>query len=626
MGVSNLPQTNKRRYTVKLNTLFNRILAAVLAVTLVFAVGNGVVQASPPSGTGGFAGIFAFPAYLGSPVIVANPGQTEQVVAFFLVVPTTRTIITQIRAIRVGGDAPNSCFSNLRLAVDLDGDGIYTPGVDQQQGAAVAAPNFDGLLGAVIGAANAPNSNAPLRISTVAEIYFLVADISPTCKGGTLILGVTPVVEDIPPTLITDTFTGVAFPLNMLVQFSIGGSLTGQGESLARDITVQAVPTMVGTQTAGPGQNKIIAVYGICDGGLSMVWVPISTVFATGYVGCIPTGTEDGFPTAVSQAIVKRVSGNLNRVKLQLWLDRNGSQAPDPGEEIGPAGGLLCDFSQGDCVFGTPGNLLIDSGPGDAAGTIFPPLGGLLDPAAGTCPAGNSVFGGAAYCGATLFLTAEPLENGTLQVQTTFVASDIPRLVLTPTSGFKEQPGPSPITLSATGFGPGPGPTTATLVISSVTNPKKPAKSMTYKNVFVSATGPAGASKVITGFLVPGCTVSKVTGPVGATVVVGGAPVGPFKVKVKCATKPATVPGLTPLRVGGDDSVPSLIPLRAGSVGTVEVFTLTGKKVLETGFSGGALDVNKLGLPNGVYLYVVTVQGPDGQLVKSELKKLVVVR
>jgi hypothetical protein len=416
------------------------------------------------------------------------------------------------------------------------------------------------------------------------------------------------------------------FPSNGAIQFSIGGSLTGQGESVARDITTLALPMAIGTQTAGPGQRKTIAVYGICDGSLSMVWVPITVAFAAGYVGCVATGNEDGFPTAVTQAIVKRVSGTLNRVKLQLWLDRNGSQAPDPGEEIGPAGGLLCDFSQGDCVFGTPGNLLIDSGPGDPFGTIFPPLGGILDPAVGTCPAGNSIFPGAAYCGATIFLTAEPLENGTLQVQTTFVASDIPRLGLTPTSGFKEQPGPSPITLSATGFGPGPGPTTATLVANVGKAPKKPAKSMTYKDVFVSATGPAGASKALTGFSVPGCTVTKVTGPaLPVTVSVGGAPVGPFKVKVKCATKPATVPGLTPLRVGGGetDGVPSLIPLRAGSVGTVEVFTLTGKKVLETGFSGGALDATKLDLPNGVYLYVVKVQTPEG-IVRSELRKLVI--
>jgi len=34
--------------------------------------------------------------------------------------------------------------------------------------------------------------------------------------------------------------------------------------------------------------------------------------------------------------------------------------------------------------------------------------------------------------------------------------------------------------------------------------------------------------------------------------------------------------------------------------------------------------VNKLDLPNGVYLYVVTMQTPDGRIVKSELKKLVV--
>jgi hypothetical protein len=171
-----------------------------------------------------------------------------------------------------------------------------------------------------------------------------------------------------------------------------------------------------------------------------------------------------------------------------------------------------------------------------------------------------------------------------------------------------------------------PGPTTATLVANVGKAPKKPAKSMTYKDVFVSATGPAGASKALTGFSVPGCTVKSVKGPaLPVTVSVGGAPVGPFKVKVKCATKPATVPGLTPQRVGGGetDGVPSLIPLRAGSVGTVEVFTLTGKKVLETGFSGGALDATKLDLPNGVYLYVVTMQTPEG-IVRSELRKLVI--
>ncbi|MDW8111634.1 MAG: T9SS type A sorting domain-containing protein [Candidatus Bipolaricaulota bacterium] len=63
--------------------------------------------------------------------------------------------------------------------------------------------------------------------------------------------------------------------------------------------------------------------------------------------------------------------------------------------------------------------------------------------------------------------------------------------------------------------------------------------------------------------------------------------------------------------------------MRSCSVGTVEIFTLTGKKVLETGFSGGALDATKLGLPNGVYLYVVKMITPEG-VVRSELRKLVV--
>ncbi|MEM4413917.1 MAG: T9SS type A sorting domain-containing protein [Candidatus Caldarchaeum sp.] len=170
------------------------------------------------------------------------------------------------------------------------------------------------------------------------------------------------------------------------------------------------------------------------------------------------------------------------------------------------------------------------------------------------------------------------------------------------------------------------GPTpTATLVASVGKPPRRPSKTMTYKDVFVSATGPAGASRLLTNFSVPGCTVSKVKGPaLPVNVTVGGAPVGPFTVKVKCPTKPGSVPGLTPLRVGESNSgVPSLIPLKAGSVGTVEIYTLTGKKVLETGFSGGALDATKLDLPNGVYLYVVKTITPEG-VVQSELRKLVV--
>jgi len=35
--------------------------------------------------------------------------------------------------------------------------------------------------------------------------------------------------------------------------------------------------------------------------------------------------------------------------------------------------------------------------------------------------------------------------------------------------------------------------------------------------------------------------------------------------------------------------------------------------------------VNKLDLPNGVYLYVVKTQGPDG-VIQSEIRKLVVMK
>jgi subtilisin family serine protease len=161
------------------------------------------------------------------------------------------------------------------------------------------------------------------------------------------------------------------------------------------------------------------------------------------------------------------------------------------------------------------------------------------------------------------------------------------------------------------------------LVVSVGKAPTKPGKSMTYKDVFVKVT-PAGRSKTLTGFAAPGCTVKSVKGPSLPMNVTDRA--GPFTVKVRCPTKPATVPGLVALRAGGDDSVPGLIPLRAGSIGTVEVFTLAGKKVFETMFSDRALDVSKLGLVNGVYLYVVAMQTLGGRIMKSELRKLVVLR
>jgi PKD repeat protein len=63
-----------------------------------------------------------------------------------------------------------------------------------------------------------------------------------------------------------------------------------------------------------------------------------------------------------------------------------------------------------------------------------------------------------------------------------------------------------------------------------------------------------------------------------------------------------------------------------------EVYDLTGKQVFDSGFVGGrelSWDLtNAQGKPlaNGVYLYVITVRGYDGQVIKSEVRKLVVLR
>jgi hypothetical protein len=60
---------------------------------------------------------------------------------------------------------------------------------------------------------------------------------------------------------------------------------------------------------------------------------------------------------------------------------------------------------------------------------------------------------------------------------------------------------------------------------------------------------------------------------------------------------------------------------------TVRVFSLTGKLVFSQTAQGNVVPFSAASeLANGVYLYVVTVQGADGQTVTSKISKLVVLR
>jgi len=64
----------------------------------------------------------------------------------------------------------------------------------------------------------------------------------------------------------------------------------------------------------------------------------------------------------------------------------------------------------------------------------------------------------------------------------------------------------------------------------------------------------------------------------------------------------------------------------------VEIYDLAGKKVFASGtILGNTFEwhlQNNLGevVANGVYLYIVTARGFDGKLVRSEVKKLIVLR
>ena len=59
---------------------------------------------------------------------------------------------------------------------------------------------------------------------------------------------------------------------------------------------------------------------------------------------------------------------------------------------------------------------------------------------------------------------------------------------------------------------------------------------------------------------------------------------------------------------------------------SVRMYSLAGAKVFEGTSSSSALAYNGPVLANGVYLYVVTVNGNNGQRLQSQVKKLVVIR
>jgi uncharacterized repeat protein (TIGR01451 family) len=78
-------------------------------------------------------------------------------------------------------------------------------------------------------------------------------------------------------------------------------------------------------------------------------------------------------------------------------------------------------------------------------------------------------------------------------------------------------------------------------------------------------------------------------------------------------------------------------PVRFSALGTriiqiqVEIFNLAGLSIFQAVANGNQLlwdlvDSSGTAVANGVYLYIITVRGYDGQVIKSEVRKLVVLR
>lgn len=588
-------------------------------------------------------------AVLGAWVIqdgfVADPTAGVGVTPNCLISPAdgNPTYVTKLVVRPVMGDPVAAGVKTITFWLDNNLDGFLTPGLDTQMSPPMDAacltsatgcvltfgntPIFGGLAGLLDGApggfagfiisANISNPKAGATLQVRAEAY--ASDIVNNPFG--------PFSSDFSPSYQKQA-SNVRLVIQGFVPGPGGGSAispavnngSGNPETGVKEVTVLGIRTRDDRQTftardARPGDREyIVGLISLCDGGepvavTATILPPVAAATPTiagglGAIPCVFSAATDGVGTTVAQVRVGFTGTGAQFIQaVHVYVDADSDGA------LFEAGEMI--LSQ------VPVNNIAQ------VGSLQLPLatsGGSILSGAGIIPdlAGPIVF----------YVTVDIDDRATasdVKAQVALDVADVPGTI----SSRLLRTAPLEFNFQITGpAAPPPPPTTATLIATVGKPPKKPGKSMTYKDVFVSATGPAGASKLLTSFSVPGCTVSKVTGPaLPQNVVVGGAPVGPFKVKVKCATKPGSVPVLTPLRVGGesDTGVPGLIPLKAGSVGTIEVFTLTGKKVLETGFSGGALDATKLDLPNGVYLYVVKTVTPEG-VVRSELKKLVVLR
>jgi hypothetical protein len=104
-----------------------------------------------------------------------------------------------------------------------------------------------------------------------------------------------------------------------------------------------------------------------------------------------------------------------------------------------------------------------------------------------------------------------------------------------------------------------------------------------------------------------------------------------FDVQMGCGVLPAGA-RLMPLRVEGLQTQIQAGQMRLEASGEgiasvgVELFDLSGRRLLTQQGEGRELTVTVNGLANGVYLYVARVRGFDGQEYVSGVRKLVIVR
>lgn len=524
----------------------------------------------------------------------------------------------------VSGDPTAVGIKTVTWWSDGDMDGQFTPGRDTQFGPSLPGSCLASSSGCELTFGNAPVLTLPDFGG--ASSLILVAEVENPRAGATLQVRVEAYASDLvnlPAPFSSEfatQFKRSASNIRVRVEGAPGGggggvlspsvnNASGSPEGGLKGITVQGVRTrgdvggVTGTQArdARPGDREyFLGLVALCDGGdlvtenVTLI-PPVAGVMTIagglGAVPCVGMGDSDGNPVNVVGVRVGISGSGAQWVQsVHVYVDTGfgsgwggpglGGTLFEPGEQI-----LSAIPINGIAAVGSLEQTLMSSG-----GTLL-----LLGPSPPGGPPG--LF----YVTLDIDDRARPAQ---VTVQVAIDVADIPGV----TSSRLLRTQPQVFTFQITGGGAGPGPSPGSGLKQFDTNNNCRIDDPEFFNAI-----DAWVQGQITNDLFFDVVDAWISQANVCTTSLGNSMLEAIRVESQRR-------GMTFLAQG--QGITSL---------KVEIFNLAGRRIFAQEAAGAQLawDLKTSEgrpLPNGVYLYVVTVRGLEGQMLRSEVRKLVVLR